>query len=383
MNTQVSLNLFDVLVIVVIFQYLLIATFLFFHRPSRPSANYFLAIFFVLIAVNLADGLAMMKGFFLRFPNLALIEDSLVLTYGPILFFYTRQIIDPKRTLSVTDGWHLVPYLSLLVASLVAFHTRSHDDQLRIVHAIMNQDLPAFEGVLISSLLFVHFFSYVAVCLLKLRRHHGLLEQQFSSLQEVNLRWLEFTLTTIAICFGVSYLATVFSLQGSTQWSAAAMVVVLATLLYYIGAFVLRSLKDPRLFAASTIDEEVLRPTSRTLEASEKEVITQKLRLAIERDHLHLQAGITVDGLAAKMEVPPRKVSQYLNDVLGRSFFDYINHLRIEEAQRILRDSDDPKLTVQEVMYQVGFSSKSSFNTIFRQATGMTPTAYRRNQVSR
>ncbi len=381
MNTQGSLNLFDVLVIVVIFQYLLIAGFLFFHRPARPSANYFLAIFFVLIALNLIDGLAMMKGFFLRFPGLALIEDSFVLVYGPILQLYTRKIIDSKRPLTITDGWHFVPYLCLLGATLVSYQTQPESEQLRIVSAIMNQDLPAFEGVLVSSLLFAHFFIYVASCLFQLRRHHALLEQHFSSVHEISLRWLEFTLSTIAICFGVSFLATVLSLQGSPQRSAVAMVIVLALLLYYIVAFVLRALKDPRLFAASSVEEDAIKTLNRTLELGEKNLIAQKLKVAIEQDKVHLESGITIDGLAQRMELPARKVSQYLNDVVHQSFFDYINHLRIEEATRILRESKDPKLTVQEVMYQVGFSSKSSFNTIFRQTTGTTPSAYRKQHT--
>ncbi|WP_408641487.1 helix-turn-helix domain-containing protein [Spirosoma telluris] len=62
---------------------------------------------------------------------------------------------------------------------------------------------------------------------------------------------------------------------------------------------------------------------------------------------------------------------------MGQHFFDYINRHRIEEAKRLFRQSTDAKLTVLEVLYQVGFNSKSSFNTLFRKYTGQTPTDYK------
>ena len=62
----------------------------------------------------------------------------------------------------------------------------------------------------------------------------------------------------------------------------------------------------------------------------------------------------------------------------GKSFFDFINAFRIREAQQVFRESGDDKLTILEVMYQVGFNSKSSFNTAFKKETGQTPSEFRK-----
>jgi AraC-like DNA-binding protein len=46
----------------------------------------------------------------------------------------------------------------------------------------------------------------------------------------------------------------------------------------------------------------------------------------------------------------------------------------------LLGDPEKREVTVLEVLYEVGFNSKSSFNTVFKKQTSMTPTQYRRSQ---
>jgi AraC-like DNA-binding protein len=71
-----------------------------------------------------------------------------------------------------------------------------------------------------------------------------------------------------------------------------------------------------------------------------------------------------------------------INDLTGKNFFEFINHYRIEEAKRMLTNPKDKKITVLEVMYQSGFNSKSSFNTLFKKQTGLTPVEFKKANLS-
>jgi len=51
---------------------------------------------------------------------------------------------------------------------------------------------------------------------------------------------------------------------------------------------------------------------------------------------------------------------------------------RVEEAKRIIREDREAKLTVEDIAEQVGYNSKSSFNTVFKKQTGRTPSEFRR-----
>jgi AraC-like DNA-binding protein len=82
-----------------------------------------------------------------------------------------------------------------------------------------------------------------------------------------------------------------------------------------------------------------------------------------------------LQNLADRLSMSSRNLSYVINFHINKNFFDFINSYRIEEAKRIFQQPDHPK-TVLEVLYSVGFNSKSVFNTAFKKNTGMTPTEY-------
>jgi len=64
------------------------------------------------------------------------------------------------------------------------------------------------------------------------------------------------------------------------------------------------------------------------------------------------------------------------------NFSEFLNQYRIEKVKELLRSSEANKYTLVTLAEAAGFSSKSSFNAIFKKMTGMTPSAYKKKQVS-
>ena len=77
--------------------------------------------------------------------------------------------------------------------------------------------------------------------------------------------------------------------------------------------------------------------------------------------------------------MPAHALSQLINEELGQNFFDYINSFRIQEFERRLVDPRNAHVSILGIAMDVGFNSKSSFNTAFRKFKGMTPSEYRKN----
>jgi AraC-like DNA-binding protein len=87
--------------------------------------------------------------------------------------------------------------------------------------------------------------------------------------------------------------------------------------------------------------------------------------------------NFTIAQLAEGLGLSSHHISQVLNDHRGQSFNDYLNQFRIEAVcQRLQHPSPD---TLLDIAMQCGFSSKSSFNAIFKKFTGKTPSAYRQS----
>ena len=107
---------------------------------------------------------------------------------------------------------------------------------------------------------------------------------------------------------------------------------------------------------------------------SEREL--EQVTLAMTRDRLYAEHGLTLADLAARTRVPVHRLREVINKGLGhRNFNQFLNRYRIDEAARRLRS--EQHLPILTIALDVGFRSLSSFNAAFRHAFGQTPSEYR------
>ncbi|MBC7890992.1 MAG: helix-turn-helix domain-containing protein [Sphingobacteriaceae bacterium] len=103
----------------------------------------------------------------------------------------------------------------------------------------------------------------------------------------------------------------------------------------------------------------------------------QRLTQSMERDGLFRNPELTLPDLAAHLGLTPNAVSACLNAGLGISFNDFVNGHRLAEVKRRLLTDDVEKLTILGIAYEAGFNSKTTFNRVFKESTGLSPKAYR------
>lgn len=89
---------------------------------------------------------------------------------------------------------------------------------------------------------------------------------------------------------------------------------------------------------------------------------------------LYRDPDLTLDRLARRAHLPARIVSAAINRTHGVNVSQYVNGFRIAEAQRRLRETDEP---VTAILGDVGFQTKSNFNREFRRIAGCSPTEWR------
>lgn len=93
--------------------------------------------------------------------------------------------------------------------------------------------------------------------------------------------------------------------------------------------------------------------------------------------------GLTIGKLAETVGLPEHRLRRLINHTLGhRNFPSFVNQHRIEAARAILADPANARRTVASIAFDLGFASLGPFNRAFRDATGVTPTDYRRQALS-
>ena len=97
----------------------------------------------------------------------------------------------------------------------------------------------------------------------------------------------------------------------------------------------------------------------------------------MERDKLYQEHELTLQTLSDKLSIPTYQASQAIKEGMNKNFYDLVNGYRVEEAKRLLVDPKNENFTILSVGFEAGFNSKTTFNTVFKKFTGVTPTEYR------
>ena len=89
----------------------------------------------------------------------------------------------------------------------------------------------------------------------------------------------------------------------------------------------------------------------------------------------HYTENITEKSVSENLYISQSNITKTFAKKLGCSFKEYINHLRVNKAKYQLENTDKK---IIEIMYECGFKNQSSFNRVFLQANGTTPSEFRK-----
>jgi YesN/AraC family two-component response regulator len=99
----------------------------------------------------------------------------------------------------------------------------------------------------------------------------------------------------------------------------------------------------------------------------------------MEQEKPYINSDLTLTQLAEMLSISPHNLSEILNTQINQNFFDFVNQYRVEEVKKALTDPGNQHLTVLAIGFDAGFNSKTSFNTIFKKYTNMTPSEFRKH----
>jgi AraC-like DNA-binding protein len=110
-----------------------------------------------------------------------------------------------------------------------------------------------------------------------------------------------------------------------------------------------------------------------SLSDEEQEKIYQNLIQFFELQQLYLEPKLQLPEVAERLAVTTHSLSQTINSVTGKSFYDLVNGYRVRHLQKLLADSTKKKFTILALGLDSGFNSKASLNRVFKEETGLSP----------
>jgi AraC-like DNA-binding protein len=386
-----AIDLTSILFILIIFQLLFLSTFLFTQQKGKRTSHWLLGVFFLSIALNLLDVFLLMSRAYASCPALAGWGSCIPLLFGPLLYLYTRSVLEKDFSFTSKSWLHFMPFVLFFLITEGVYNSWPREAQERLIQNALEHRFH-WSIAIGSSIIFLQFSLYIAFSLDLIAQHKKAATQHFSNSRQTSLSWLyTMILFFTALMIGTTMNGLLARTPLANHYLLTFTVIVLAMLIF-INRVLLKALNTPYFFAFEEggAGEGIAPPPDASPDLpslfaaasgkNDNAAMAQRLRQFMQNEKPWLDPDLSLEQLATGIGQKPRMLSLVINETLGQNFFDFINHYRIEEAKRLLTNPVDQKITVSEVLYQVGFNSKSSFNTLFKRYTGVTPTEFRRKQ---
>ena len=206
-----------------------------------------------------------------------------------------------------------------------------------------------------------------------LARHDRRIREHFSNIDDKNLIWLSYSAVGFVAIWMLRTAGYIAGFSGSFYWADTISSWANLPAMILIAWMVILGLSQESSPARADDGEEPSGEPGRSV--NEEQV--GRLEDLMTRVKAYQDPELHREGLADSMGISPRSLTTLINGHFGVTFYEFVNQYRVLETQDRLSDPANTGVTVQRIFEDAGFNSKSTFNTLFKKATGQTPSEYR------
>jgi AraC-like DNA-binding protein len=367
---------------------------------ANRTANRLLAALILSFALYLGSSVYYGADLVAAYPHFFGISYPLPWVFGPLVYLYSKAASDRAWRIERRDLAHFLPFALTTLSALPYFMMRGAE-KVAAYDRLMAGHVPA-RIALIEPTKYLSGIAYSVATIVYLRGHRRRIEESYSNIARVNLRWLLWLAGGAA---GVWIIATLLKVTDFDQRLREDHVsLAMAVMVYGIGFMGLRQpevfryetaempipempipeMPIPRVPVASPQPADEPVPVTNRYERSglsdeEAAELERSLLAVMERDAPWKNSELTLADLAAMLGSTPHKLSEVLNARVGRTFYDFVNGYRVREVQRRIEAGDAQRLKMLAIALDAGFASKSTFNDAFKRHTSVTPSSFRKS----
>jgi AraC-like DNA-binding protein len=370
-----SLTLPAVLCFLGVAQALLLALVLLTIKRGNRTANRILAAFSLSVSISMVATILSNLHYFQIYPHLSRINHPFDFLGGPLLYLYVRALTERDFVFRKQTLLHFVP-AALVVLYLTPFYFQSAGYK----HA----SLPTSNWYYVrSALVITQFLIYLVFVILMFVRYSRRVKTHGTPAERSILFQVRFLVVSFMGLWLLGLIRYAIDLRypdpdhlRQTVWILPLAVTSIFYALAYFG------LRKPEVLSGADEGRREKKYERSTLTPERSQKYLQRLQDAMEVEKVYTDGTLTLQKLAAKLSIPAQHLSQVVNEQLNQNILDFINTHRVAEAKRRLLDPSRRHLSILAIAEEVGFNSKSSFNSVFKKHTNLTPSEFRKSATN-
>lgn len=368
-------NLLSSVTIISLFISFFLAFFLLTVKTQHKLSNQLFALFLIINVIDTSEPLVSQ---FTDGPsNLGLLRTTIAFLQIPVFYLYVLSVCYSDFKLKPKYLLHLIPFVIANLLFVPRFYAVDLNSKIEFIANHQNMIELKINHWLIHFQILIYF---TAVFLL-LRKAKKLYLENNSGTSLNSYNWLFQLTIVLTVLYLIVILKNIFKFSDYSYVSDWIKIGILVVQPFIICWYLYKALNDPGLFRNIDSKMKLVSDIIAQEQKIEPEILNEdliKLKKYMLNEKPFLNPALTIQDISKEMNFPVRELSVLINHQLGQHFYDFVNTYRIENAMEILKDPSKSKVTILEILYEVGFNSKSSFNTAFKKHTGNTPTEFRK-----
>ena len=381
MNSAITHPLNLLLIVIGSFLSLTLGFFLLFNKKNR--ANIYLGILLLVVMLAFMIGFIDRFGLLVHLPHIVGTGTVSSFLFGPLSYLYVRSCTEKEFQLKPLEWLHFLPFV-LDVLFFMPFLLKSGTEK---IDAFDNwQKTGDFvRNNYLHFLKTLHCLIYIVFSGRLILRYVKHLTNTSSKIDYIFNRWMWLFLFLMVLPSLSHVIYFIF------QFKHIVITLSLLSFIIFTLAIYCMTLAKPEIFHTfphqMTVEDvertvQGKRQTAATLIPSQREESFSKLVTFVEKEKPFYAPELTISELANQVKMPINLLSQTINEHLNVHFLDFINGYRVEDVKGKLADPQLSHYTILAIAFESGFNAKSTFYTVFKKHTGVTPSEYRKQVLA-
>jgi AraC-like DNA-binding protein len=317
-----------------------------------------------------------------------LINDFLGLTdfiVAPVFYFSVAYFVKPNRKWRVRDNFHFafafIMLFLLLLSLLIEVKQPPTDADKKNATVIIT----------VFNLFFC--FQVIPYCIMAYREITDYQKNLFlytSNMDAINLKWLQKVVVCVLIITGIWLIDNVFKLAKTNVFFDNFASIIYLGGIFFIAYFSLKQKEFFQLNKQEKKEIDVIIIETSSLEGNQKKLISDNdlkemksiLIQVMDNKKPFLDPELSLFKLASQLDISSHLLSYIINKGCDENFYQFINRYRIEEAKKMIQDPNMQHLSLIGIAFEVGFNSKTVFNTTFKKRTNQTPSEFKKANLA-
>jgi AraC-like DNA-binding protein len=361
----------------------LILTVQLYTAKNNKFSNRLLGLLTFMWAINLFSYALSLKGLMHYYPHFVRTISNIEFTFFPLLYLNVKYLLKKNNSFNKLDLLHFIPLLlNIILFSRFYFETA----ETKYYLVTNNTGYYFYLNLISDQVLAIQGITYSIISLILIKKYNASV-LNYESSNKLLLKFMKIGIYILLSSWTIGAIASIlYYMKIDVNFDLFIFTYLLIVIVIYaISYAAIRSeeilkLNDEQISHSYSVDIDSSYKADDAVQEladdSEINILNQQIIDYIESEKPYLNPELSLKDLVDGLELSRRQVSTVINQVQGVNFYEFINTYRVNEVKNNLKDPSKKHFKIISIAFDAGFNSKASFNRIFKQLTGQTPSEY-------